>query len=30
MDFNKDGSNYISDSLHKFLYVLEEKLYTEI
>jgi hypothetical protein len=30
MGFNKHGSNYISDSVHEFLYGLEEKLYTEI
>jgi hypothetical protein len=30
MDFKKHGSNYVSDSVHEFLYVLEEKLYKEI
>ena len=30
MDFNDHGSNYISDSVHEFPYVLEEKLHKEI
>jgi hypothetical protein len=30
MDFNKHGSNYISNSVHEFLYGLEEKLHKGI
>jgi hypothetical protein len=30
MGFNKHGSNYISNSVHEFLYGQEEKFYKEI
>jgi hypothetical protein len=30
MDFNKYGSNYISDAANEFFYGLKEKLYKEI
>jgi hypothetical protein len=29
MDFSEHDSNYISDSVHEFPYVLEEKLHKE-